>query len=87
MPPPLLAVEVVSPGELQRSRDYVAKRVRYETRGIFEYWIIDPELQTVLILQLSEGNYREVGSFSGESKLLSPQFPKLNITAAQIFEF
>ena len=51
-----------------------------------EYWIIDPNLQTVLILELSDGNYQEVGSFFGESQLLSSQFPTLNLTAAQIFE-
>ena len=86
MSPPLLVVEVVSPGELQRNRDYIAKRVQYQDCGIPEYWIIDPNVQTVLILQLSQGNYQEVGSFSGESQLLSPQFPTLNLTAAQIFE-
>jgi Uma2 family endonuclease len=86
MSPPLLVVEVVSPGELQRNRDYVAKRGQYQDCGIPEYWIIDPDLQTILILELSEGNYQEVGSFSGASKLLSPQFPALDLTAAKIFE-
>ena len=86
MLPPLLVVEVVSPGELQRNRDYVAKRTQYQDCGIPEYWIIDPEAQTILILQLSQGNYQEVGSFSSQSQLLSPQFPNLNIAAAQIFE-
>jgi Uma2 family endonuclease len=86
MSPPLLVVEVVSPGELQRNRDYVAKRLQYQDCGIPEYWIIDPDLQTVLILELLDGNYREVGNFLGESQLPSPQFPTLNLTAAQIFE-
>ena len=86
MAPPLLVIEVVSPGELQRNRDYIAKRLQYQDCGIPEYWIIDPEAQTVLILELSANNYREVGSFSGASQILSPQFPTLNFTAAQIFE-
>ena len=86
MSPPLLVAEVVSPGELQRNRDYIAKRTQYQDCGIPEYWIIDPDLQTVLILELFEGNYQQVGSFSGESKLLSPQFPKLDIKASQIFK-
>ncbi len=102
MSPPLLVVEVVSPGELQRDRDYavrpraderrkgtrtkrVAKRIQYQDCGIPEYWIINPDLQTVLILELSANNYREVGSFGSESQLISPQFPKLNFTAAEIF--
>ena len=85
MSPPLLVVEVVSPGELQRDRDYVAKRIQYQDCGIPEYWIIDPNAQTVLILELSANNYQEMGSFSGESQLPSPQFPTLDLTPAQIF--
>jgi Uma2 family endonuclease len=86
MSPPLLVVEVVSPGELQRDRDYVAKRIQYQDCGIPEYWIIDPDAQTVLIWELLDNNYTEVGRFSGESQLLSPQFSQLNLTAAQIFK-
>ena len=86
MSPPLLVVEVVSPGELQRDRDYVAKRTQYQNCSIPEYWIIDPDTQTVLVLELSEDNYREVGNFFGKSQLRSPQFPDLELTAAQIFE-
>jgi Uma2 family endonuclease len=83
--PPLLVIEIVSPGELQRNRDYVAKRLQYQDCGVPEYWIIDPNTQTVLILKLSENIYQEVGSFSGESQLPSPQFLTLNLTPAQIF--
>lgn len=86
MSPPLLVVEVASPGELQRNRDYVAKRSQYENCSIPEYWIIDPITQTVLIWELSEGKYCEVGSFSNESGLVSPQFPTLELIPAQIFE-
>ena len=86
MSPPLLVIEVVSPGELQRNRDYIAKRTQYQDCGIPEYWIIDPNLQTVLVLELFEGNYQEVGSFSAESPILSPQFPELNLTVGQIFK-
>ena len=50
MAPPLLVVEVVSPGELQRDRDYIAKRMQYQERGIPEYWLVDPQLETVVIL-------------------------------------
>ena len=85
MPPPLLVVEVVSPGELQRSRDYVAKRMQYQDCGIPEYWIIDPQRQSILILELSESTYQEVGIFSNNSRLLSSQFQSLNLTAAQVF--
>lgn len=85
MAPPLLVVEVVSPGELQRDRDYIAKRLQYQDCGIPEYWIIDPDAQTILVLELTGKIYTEVGSFSGEEQVRSPQFSELNLTAAQIF--
>ncbi|WP_432811627.1 Uma2 family endonuclease [Pantanalinema sp. GBBB05] len=37
MAPPLLVIEVVSSGELQRDRDYIAKRSQYQDLGIPEY--------------------------------------------------
>ena len=86
MAPPLLVIEVVSPGELQRDRDYIAKRSQYQERGIPEYWIVDPEAQTILILELTGNTYTEVGSFSGNDDVRSPQFRELNITAAKLFE-
>ena len=86
MAPPLLVVEVVSPGELQRNRDYIAKRSQYQDCGIPEYWIVDPDAQTVLVLELTGKDYTEVGSFSGQEQVLSPQFRELSLTAAQIFE-
>ncbi|MGD1704068.1 Uma2 family endonuclease [Dapis sp. BLCC M229] len=48
MSTPLLVVEVVSPGELQREKDYIAKRIQYQDCGIPEYWIVDPETQGIL---------------------------------------
>ncbi|MBE9168199.1 Uma2 family endonuclease [Pleurocapsales cyanobacterium LEGE 06147] len=86
MTPPPLVIEVVSPGELQRDRDYVAKRLQYQDCGIPEYWIGDPQSQTVLVLELVENIYTEVGSFSGKERISSTQFRELNITAAQIFK-
>jgi Uma2 family endonuclease len=85
MSPALLVIEVVSPGELQRNRDYIAKRSQYQDCGILEYWIVDPDAQTILILELTEKTYTEVDRFSGPSKLRSPQFPELNLTPVQIF--
>ncbi|MEO1147573.1 MAG: Uma2 family endonuclease [Cyanobacteria bacterium J06638_22] len=84
MEPPLLVVEVVSPGEIQRERDYVAKRSQYQSRGIPEYWLIDPQQGIVLVLVLDNGVYQEFGVFRGAEIVRSPQFGELELTAQQI---
>jgi Uma2 family endonuclease len=85
MAPPLLVVEVVSPGELQRDHDYVAKRQQYEDLGVPEYWIVDPEAQTVTVLHLQGADYVEVGLFHRSDRILAPTFPELNLTVDQVF--
>jgi Uma2 family endonuclease len=85
MAPPLLVVEVVSPGELQRDRDYVAKRIQYQDCGIPEYWIVDPQTLKILVLVLEGNTYIEFGSFSGDDLVVSPGFTQLNLTVAQVF--
>jgi Uma2 family endonuclease len=65
MPPPLLAVEIVSPGKDNQDRDYRYKRSEYGARGILEYWIIDTMQAQVTILFLVDGFYEE-SSFQGE---------------------
>ena len=85
MTPPLLVMEVVSPGDLQRDRDYIAKRMQYQDRLIPEYWIVDPQLETVLVLALASDLYTEFGTFQGSDVIQSPQFDTLNFTSDQIF--
>ena len=86
MAPPLLVVEVVSPGDLQRDRDYIAKRMQYQDRAIPEYWIVNPQLETVLVLELAGNSYTEIGTFQGCDAIHSPQFGVLSLSPAQIFE-
>jgi Uma2 family endonuclease len=86
MAPPLLVVEVVSPGELQRDRDYIAKRQQYEDLGIPEYWIVDPEAETVTVLKWQGDSYTEVGVFKNGDRIVSPTFPDLALTVDQVFQ-
>jgi Uma2 family endonuclease len=85
MPPPLLVVEVVSPGELQWQRDYVAKRFQYEDLGIPEYWIVNPETQEILVLTLTPNGFSEVGTFEGNQAIHSPLLPGLILTSTEVF--
>ncbi|MBE9102127.1 Uma2 family endonuclease [Vacuolonema iberomarrocanum] len=83
MPPPLLVVEVVSPG--QENRDYRYKRSEYAARGIGEYWIVDPMQQTVTVLEWVEGLYEET-LYEGDRPIFSPLFGNLNLTASQVLQ-
>jgi Uma2 family endonuclease len=84
MAPPQLVVEVVSPGQENRARDYIHKRAQYAAREIPEYWIIDPELQVVVVLVLQGDCYQEVGTFQGNTLMTSSAFPELKLTPVQI---
>jgi Uma2 family endonuclease len=85
MAPPPLVVEVVSPGEIQRERDYIAKRLQYQDRGIPEYWLVDPQVGAVIVLELHQGVYGKIGSFREDHLIVSSHFPGLDLRANQIF--
>jgi Uma2 family endonuclease len=85
MIPPALVVEVVSPGDLQRDRDYVAKRMQYQDRSIPEYWIVDPQRSAILVLVLAGDRYSEWQAFQDNDRVESSQFGMLNCLADQIF--
>jgi Uma2 family endonuclease len=48
-PVPILVVEVLSP--TTRRRDVMQKRDFYMRIGVAEYWVIDPELERVLVVR------------------------------------
>ena len=54
---PDLAIEVVS--ESSRDRDYTEKRDEYWTVGVKEYWIVDAQLQRVLVLKRGRSHWTE----------------------------
>jgi Uma2 family endonuclease len=80
MAPPLLVVEVVSPGPENHRRDYIEKRNQYEWRGIPEYWIVDPTAEQVTVLALTDSGYAET-IFTDETRVQSPTFPSWALTA------
>ena len=84
MLPPALVVEVVSPGKVNRDRDYRYKRSEYAARGIAEYWIVDPQENMVTVLICDRGLYQEK-VYRGNESIYSPLFPQLQITTRQIF--
>jgi len=83
---PDLVVEVLSPGT--RRTDAVTKRHLYQKYGVTEYWMVDPELETIQIYRLGPGGYRREAELAAEREdvLTSPLFPGLEIVLAEIFE-
>ncbi len=87
-----LVIEVVS---TNWQDDYETKMTDYEALGIPEYWIIDyaglggtrhigkPKQPTLTICTIVNGEYENT-QFRGDEIIISPTFPELNLTAAQI---
>jgi len=88
-----LAVEVVS---TNWEDDYVDKLDKHERLGIAEYWIIDylaigkreylgnQKIPTVFVFSLdAEGKYHRT-QFRDNEQIVSPTFPELVLTAAQV---
>jgi Uma2 family endonuclease len=83
--PPDLVVEILSPGT--RKRDERIKRDRYARFGVREYWIVDPELETIKLMELGAAGYgspREVALERAE-RLSSSVLPGLDLPLDQIF--
>ena len=90
--PPPLAIEIVSTNWRD---DYRIKLNEYETLGILEYWLVDyaglggiqyigsPKQPTVTVNCLIDGEY-QAQRYQGEVTIISPTFPQLELTIAQI---
>lgn len=82
--PPLLVIEVVSPGDENHERDYQNKREEYLGMGIPEYWIVDPEERKVTVCLLAGQSYRYT-EFGGQSPIRSDLLTGLTLTVEQLF--
>ncbi|MGK7945270.1 MAG: Uma2 family endonuclease, partial [Microcystaceae cyanobacterium] len=50
-----------------------------------EYWIVDPQTKTILLLALEGDTYTEVGNFRNEELIQSSSFPELNLRVSEVF--
>jgi Uma2 family endonuclease len=79
-----LALEIVSEDKPQR--DLVDKRGDYAEAHVPEYWIVNPQTQTITVLRLRENAYEEAGIYRrGESAkcVLKPEF---SVAVTEVFD-
>lgn len=84
---PDLVVEILSPGT--RRRDKGRKRAIYDREGVREYWIVDPDAQSVTALRRPRPNAGltdvTTAAASAGDVLTSPLFPGLRIRLRDLF--
>ena len=79
--PPLLIVEVVSPGD--KRTDYKEKESEYKKAGVREYWIIDLLKSKITVLSLVNGDYQKT-EFTNNQLITSGIFPELSLSAQKV---
>lgn len=76
--PPLLVVEVVSPGKENHDRDYRYKYSEYAARGIQHYWIFDPQVKSASFYQLVDGVY-DLMTYGDRGMITTEHFHNIQI--------
>lgn len=82
--PSLLVVEIVSPSSSRD--DYKEKLAEYQALGIHEYWVVDPESKRDrrVTVYLLENKVYQKQEFRGNQRIISANFPELNLNAEQV---
>jgi Uma2 family endonuclease len=80
---PDLVVEILSPGTASYDRGY--KRTLYSRHGVLEYWLVDPEAETVEVLTPNEAGLTMAATLRRSDTLTSPLLAGLAIDLEQVF--
>ena len=83
---PDFIIEILS--DTTRQRDERTKRTLYERYQVKEYWIVDPELETVKIFRLQDGRYtvlKELSTKQADSRVSPSVLPEFSIPTRDIF--
>ena len=80
---PDLVVEVLSPSTAYY--DLTLKRDAYEAHGVDEYWIVDPERETVTVLAREDGRYRTHADLRGAGRAASALLDGFAVEAETLF--
>lgn len=80
---PTLVIEILSPST--RSRDMVDKLSTYMLSGVKEFWVVDPEKQTVLLYGFKDFQIDFFTTYKKDEVIQSYWFEKLEASIKDIF--
>ncbi len=82
---PDLVVEILSPST--RKTDEITKRKLYERFDVTEYWVVDPELDSIKVYRRVAGSFARVAELTAEDNdvLTSPLLPDWSAQLREIF--
>jgi Uma2 family endonuclease len=81
---PNLIIEILSPSST--TRDQKEKLNLYQRYGLPEYWIVDPDSQTVEVYLSAANRLERVETLKAGEQLHSRQIPGLVLTLTEIFK-
>lgn len=82
--PPTIVVEILSPGNTRR--EMKDKLELYQTSGVPEYWVVDPEHQFILVYTPNQqGQYVGSMPYTQGSALTSPALPGFSLDLEKVF--
>jgi Uma2 family endonuclease len=80
---PDFIIEILSPGE--EKRDMVIKKALYEKYGVKEYWIVDPDAQTISAYDLKSSRFVLRKTFKTKETIASFVLSGFALSLAELF--
>ncbi len=80
---PDMVVEILSPATAERDR--TVKLDLYARHGVKEYWIVDPDTRTIMVLLQEESRLEISGVYGEGQSLCSPTLAGFSVEVEEIF--
>lgn len=81
---PDLIIEILSPST--RQHDRLTKLNLYQRAGVREYWIVDPEEKTVIVMTLEDGEHYAPTAYSSQATIPVGVLEDCKIDLKPVFE-
>ena len=81
---PDLVVEILSPTTADRDR--TVKLDLYAAHGVKEYWMVDPDSRTIMVLLRGQSRFEVSGIYGEDQVLSSPTLEGFSVALREIFQ-